>query len=791
LQRFVKQINFVLLLLFYSISLSLCAKPTVSRANLKYGFSPRIKRYSWGNLHYQIVNPDSESYNIETRFIDANRGAINQKTVFSNQMFIPPKTVIQYSTPVMTENTEEYRLEVFLNGEVIQKSDSFLIALITGQLSYLPILNDSDDVSLGSFSTAPEFKGLYAPSNFRSQAPALPWTLLKKAVCLIIVRPDFSRFSDEAYRAVLNYVQQGGNVIFADPVGALAASKTPLAVLLPVVPLKMRKIKILKSLSKWNPEFKEFAKNVDFLESIPRGDGINFLEENSFPVFRWKKYGLGTCRFSAIPIIRQSFTSQANWFTALQFFLTHQSISNDLSTSISTLDEMTGFSVPRLRSIQMIFLVYFILLVTILGLGLFYKKTGISWMLTALMTIIFSMYILQKAASSNSKKSGVFVSFIETFIPGQTAAPGEGWYGIFSSSDTSMTIKADSEQTSLSAVPPSDNIMAMFNNNGGGIQAKLFTSPTEVKNINALPEIWNLVLNSNASRQFYAAFDAVGFQDLPHPTLQYKEDGFSFQPWTIPEGLKPYAAWLQFANGIAPLKIQGGKILIDTSSNAVFSSDTSLLSLQTFMKHGWKHSSPMMVLVENKTKTNLHLPEKIISHGKRLTVVPVQEICTTETLTVPVKSVLLTSGNTSTRLLMMGNDIKPTITSRADSSYIFRYQLPPLFAKLRAEKIKVNLQYSNDSGNIDIQPILLIGEIKSRKFIQKKELIGKKISGKYVFNDVSECLHNASGFIALKIKIKQKKLPMGEWLRANKWSLDSLEISVTGKMPKNAQLFKF
>lgn len=826
LSRYYKRVNdFLLLVVLFFICIPLVAKPLVDRANLRYGFSPRIKRFSWGILSCRIQNPDSKPYNVEIRFVDANRGAINQKSVFADSVYVPAKTVINYKAPVMTEDAEEYRLEVFIDGREQKKSDSFIISLISGNSTYLVILNDSEDVSLGAFATAPQFKGKYALSNFMARTPPAPWILLKKAAGVVIVQPDFSKYTAEAYQAILDYVQQGGNVVFADPQGVIAASKTPLSVLLPVKPLRIRKISKLDSLSRLIPEFKSFKEPTDFLESAPVGEGINLVEKDGMPVFRWKRYGLGTCRFAAVPITKIPYDSSVTWYKILSMFIAHQTISNNLASAVPALDEMTGFSVPGIDKVRTLFFIYFLLMVIPLGLGIFLKRTGLAWIITGLITVCFSVYILKSAASSHSKQSGTFLSFIETAILGNTASPGEGWYGIFSTSDTKLTIKANNEQTSLSAIPPPDNIMAMFKNAGqGGLGTKSFASPTEVKTKNALREINNLVLNSNASRQFYASYNAIGSEKIPSPVIQYKKTGFEFNDWDIPEGVKPYAAWLQFANGIVPLAIVGNKVVAKKSAEAVFASDTTLLSVQNFMLKGWKHSSPMLVLVENSDKTYLDLPGKIVSHGKRITVASVQEVSEEKVFSVPPQSVLMTPGDTSTRLVMNGNEIKPEVISRSDSNYVFRYQLPPLFATMKAKEITVDFSYMNEGGNVEIKPVLVVGQILNKKFVPAnqptsstqpqsknkrkkrknkrnkrvrqdregiKGISGELKNGKLVFTNVQDCLKDGTGFIALKIKIKRKNLPMGERLRANKWSLDKLDITVTGAMPESAPTFKF
>lgn len=825
--KFLISITKLLLFFLFLITCSLYAKPKVDRGSLRFGYSPRLKRYSWATLAFKLANPDKKSYDIEVRFVDDKKGAVAHRTVFADIVTVPPETQIYYKTPVMTEISESYHLEVFVDGKQQVKGDPFIVTLIPGSVSYMVILNDSDDVLMGAFVRSKRFKGQYFVSNFTSSNSPTLWNSIRKTTAIIVIRPDLKKYSSETFRAILDYVHQGGNIIFIDPETVIEAAKTPLAVLLPVKPLRIRKIHSLPELAQKFPSFKGFKQPVDFLESVPVGDGVNFVEDDGMPVFRWKKYGLGTCRFSAIPITQNSYENDEIWQNILSFFIAHQEISNDLEKAVPALDEMTGFAVPGIGFVRIIFLIYFVLIIVVLSLGRWKKRTGLAWLATAGLTMVFSGVIMKIASTSHSKKSGTFLSFIETEIPGKTASNAEGWYGIFSTADRKITIKAKNEQTSLSAIPPLGTITALFNKKPG-FAAKGFVAPTEVKKINGIPVINNLVLNSNSSRQFFATFEKSSIEDFLKPEIVYEEDGFKLKDWVVPDNLKPVAAWLQFANGIVPLKIKDTKVFLDTSARGVFSSDTSLISIKDFMLEGWKHSSPMLILIEDSTKNLLDLKGDIISHGKKMIAVPVKETCKDKSISIPPQSILLNPAGTSSRTIFQGNRISSELVSRGDNEYIIKYQLPPMFAGLKADKIVIDFQYINDGGNVEVKPLLVVGKIIDNKFVPKyvdkqtvnikpvtvkntkrkkkrrkrRAVVSRQIiktigiegelqNGEYVFNDVGECLVNGEGFFILRINLKNKNLPIGEKLRANKWNIKKLDIKIKGTIPNIAHPVNF
>jgi len=788
--KYLKKLIIIVILLTLCVS-DIAASPRLERGTFRYGFSPRIKRNSWGIVGFQAINPDSKDINVEVRLIDSVRGAINHNTVFVEEIYIPPKTIINYKVPMKTETAEEYSLELFANDKQVGKVDSFLISLISGNSEYMPILNDSLDISLGSFITTKEFKGLYSLSLFTVKTPPKPWSLLKKSAALIVLQPDFSKYSNDTFQAILDYVYQGGNIIFADPLGVIAAAKTPLVDLLPVIPTNMRKISNIKSLNNMIPEFKNFPKPVNFLESIPIGNGVTFLEDNSMPLFRWKKYGLGTSRFSAIPIIKDSFKNNVVWCKLLKIFFAHQVISNDLATSLPVLEEMTGFTVPSVDVVKSIFLTYFIIILVPLGLGFYFKRTGIAWILTGFLTILFSIYVLMLANKQHSSKEGVFVSFIEATLPGVNVSPAEGWYSIFSTSDKSIIVEAKNNNTLLSSIPPPDTIMSIFQTKGTFGGGKGGAEPTEVKLKNGVPAITGLTLNANMSRYFYGIY---GFSDKNYydsPVLVYKKDGLFFEKWNIPSTLKPIDAWIQFVNGGKALSIKNGAIVDSNLGNQLLSTDNTMNALHTFVDKGWKHSTPALIIVENASKTLLDFPDDVIAHGKRIVAIPLIEKSEEPVITIPPQSILLLPGDTSSRLVMNGNDLKKSIITRTATDYVFTFQLPPLFSQVVAENITINCSIINEGGNIRVNPQLFRGKFFGKNFIKKEIIKGEvQADGSYLFKDVSNVIVDGKGAIGLDIKLDRKDLPNTERMRVNKWSMDKLEIKIQGRIP-NIESFKF
>ncbi|MBN1863837.1 MAG: hypothetical protein JW808_02935 [Victivallales bacterium] len=766
------------------------ARPEVDRGGLRYGFSPRIKRFSWANLKFRVVNPDPVACDVEVRFVDSYRGAIGHKNVFTENVHVPAMTTVNFSSQVMSEDSEEYRLESFVDGIQNTRSDSFMVSIIAGDSQYITILNDHDDVSLGAFSMLPRFKGAYYTTSFSAKDPPGTWELLKKSACVVVLRPDFSRYSPEAFQAILDYVCQGGHLLFADPEGAAEAYYTPLAELLPVVPLRFRRISGLESLSAIYPDFSTFCHEVSFLEALPLGEGVTILEERGIPVFRWKKFGLGTSRFSALPLTADSLG--ANWPDIFEASVYVPKVVVELSEAVPALDEMAGFVVPGIEALRKIFLVYFVLVALPIGLGIYFRRTGIAWFTTAFATIALTAYILKAAAAGHSEEKGIFLSFIETTVYGPSSSPGDGLYGIFSTSDGKLSVGTKIKSALLSCIPPPDNIMAMYQKAGESpfSTGSAFTPPTEVYTAEGVSRIKDMSLNSHGSRQFYASYNSLPDEYFVLPELSYEKDGFKFASWKLPDAFNPDNAWLQFPNGVVPLDISAGEIILSPTSKAP-SSDATLLAVQRCVKEAWRRGSPFLMLVENSQENNVLLPGDVISNGKRLSIIPLRERASGRFLTVPPQSILISAGDTSTRMIMLGNAFKRGLLARSDSDYIVRFQLPPVFMSLKAERVVVEMKVLNEGANVSLTPVLMKGSLLENKFHADGEKAGKLEDGKYVFSDVGDFIRNGTGFINVKVGLKRTNLPIGEALRANTWTMDSFDISVSGSMPENIASFEF
>ena len=82
-------------------------------------------------------------------------------------------------------------------------------------------------------------------------------------------------------------------------------------------------------------------------------------------------------------------------------------------------------------------------------------------------------------------------------------------------------------------------------------------------------------------------------------------------------------------------------LLIETK---IFESDTILKSVKDFVKKGWRHRNPMLVLLVNSDKSQFFDLKNTTCNGKRLTVLPVNEIFENEEIKIQPENILLNPG---------------------------------------------------------------------------------------------------------------------------------------------------
>lgn len=825
LKRFLKTSPskiFCFILLVFSIAGDIAAQQQQSKvklggAALRSGYSLRVSRYGYGELSCTIENGDSVAHNVSLKLIMEEGFGQSQSNLFTEAVLVPPHTSMIYQSPVMAENSERCRVEAFVDGKRLSGNDQqIIIKLLSGKDVQIGSLNDDPDTSFGSFVQLPEYKDKYFSVDFSASTCPSEWFRFKDLTALIVMKPDFRKYSAAQFQAVLDYVYQGGTIIFADPESAIKAAETPLVDLLPVKPLKTRLIGDLPELKKLVPAFKGWpANNAVFLESAPSGNGIDILKEGEYPLFRWKKYGLGSSRFSAVSLSETNFATKAIWAKIVEEFFKHQAYFPSEESFSACLDEMTGFPVPGTWFIKLLLAIYFAVFAGLAAWGIWKRKSAQAWLAATAFAFLMTCFILAKAESITGKK-GKILSSVKVDFKGGASDPSTTYCSFFADKDMLLSINTGLENVTINTIPPSKasllpsgiSMMAMNNmradpSRAGGPAAKI-KSPIEIVRKNGIQSIENLKIPTKTSRQFKMSTSSPGkaIDEADVPTLTYSPQGISFS-WGRIDGSKAEKVFLLFQNGIVELSRRSGSFPVSMGKASFIETDAVARTLRDAIESGMTKNSPCVALVSSSSSTTLKLPENTFIQGKNIEIIPVTEYSQSAAIDIPAEEILLVAADTSSRMVMPGNKILNFMESRGALTYMFKFTIPPAFSRINPEEITVNLHYRNQGGNINVRPLLSSNGKKidlmkktSKYNPLEKTLKASSVNGTfYTFKGsaVANAIDQFSGcgYLVLDAVERNPNVSINSKLKANSWAPVSLSISVKGKLPGSQVPFKY
>jgi hypothetical protein len=791
-------------------SMNLPAAPELVSASLRSGFSLRFRTFSWGEVNCTVKNPDNVKHEITLRVLSDNSG---QKNVFTDTFVIPAETTIKYRSPVLIENSERYLLETFSDGKKLPKvADSMYLKMISDKTLQIGVVG-RNEVNMGAFVQIPEFKNKWKVFSNAFNHSTFPenWIALRHLAALIILDPDLPKYSSRQIRALLDYVAQGGTVIFAWPEAIPEIADSPLADLLPVAHKRFRKIYKLDSIRKLLPGFKGFnASGVTFLESITDGDGVDLLKENDLPVIRWKKYGLGSCRFCAFPLVEDAYISKDDWRDMLKLFFINQKLYSETESSRIGLDRMTGFSVPGADIVRFTLLIYFILLGVIIVLGRITRKSGWAWAFAGVMAVAFTLYVLHKAKSSSEHK-GRIISVIGLKIEGDGySVPLEEYCSFFSDANTTIDLVLNDENSVLGGISPDEGsimvagmaIVTSDKSNRKVASGIKISNKLDIQRDEGYQKFKGLNLSANSTRQFVhtGSLNASENKSFLRPELIYQENEIKLLPWKIPEGIKFDKAYLLFVNGTMALKKDNGYLKLVSSDKAEFESDEVLRGIIDMLTDNFKKTSPCIALIGKLEKLPFEIEGPIEKQGRSVNIYPVVESCQAQTVLIDSSQIVLTPGEPSTRMYMQGNTLKARVDPRGACQMAFKFTLPPVFASIDPSEIIVNLSYGNSGGNITVEPFIapdasapVFSSGGGPKVPPVKGV--KKRSGEYVFSgkqlSASIDKFTGSGIVIIDAREKDRSMAPMQKQHANKWKLEDLKVTVKGQLKSSMLPFKY
>jgi hypothetical protein len=765
---------------------------TMERGRLSFATSPRLHRNSWAHLGCLLRNPETQPRTVAVRLLMDSSGSMSQRTVMTRHVQIPAGAEMYYRTLALIEDMDQYKMEMFIDDRRMPGVETMTFRLLSDREEQMAVVNDGDELGFGSFASYPDLKERWRTAFFRAVDLPDSWAFFQHTHSVILLGPDFSRCSERQLGALRDYVAGGGRLVVVHPQAVLAMASSPLADMLPVAPLRMRQIADLPSLARYAPGFKGWVEETQpFLECEPVGEGVTLLAEAGLPVFRWRRYGLGEVRVSMIPLTEDGLRQAGGFSTPIKVFLRGPPLLADRSRAERCLDEMTGFSVPGPWVIRRIFIVYFLLLAAILVLGFKVRRSTTAWLAGAVLGLLITGLILKRAAGGSGEDAGRLLAALEVNVAG---GPTEGFYGLFSTADTTVDVPAADEQVLFSAIPPGGAAFRLGLGMGGGGTSE----PVEVAVHDGRFAIHGLTVRSNTSRPFTAL--ATSDEDAPPsflaggplPDVMLGGRQPAFAPWTLPEGRRPEAAWLLFPSGAFPLAVEKDKLIMASGADGGFQANEIIRAVQDYLQGGCRIPDPCLVWMEPAEDVLFPTPEATTPRIRRLTLLPVRETWGSPTageFQVGPEQIVLSAADSSTRMLMAGNEIRhDTASPRMIQDMTLRFHLPPLCAEIKATRIELDLDFSNPSGSLLVTPVLLPDPgIGSPIPPATREIAARpQGNGRYVFTDLADALDPKEGTGLLRLKFSSRDEGMNEVqrMRGNHWQINGLRLRIAGALPE-------
>ena len=777
-----KSLFYLTLSLLFCCFRPLYAAVDVHSVMLKDGASLRIGQDSCSVLECQVDNPDGVSHDVELILRAAERG-FTEENINSWRIFVPGKSSIRFRANALVGKSEKYELAVFCDKKRQGRKPDYAISvqLAGAQEKMIGIWNDSGNPP-GGFSRYAHFKDKFFGVSFGRNTFPLSGKQLADCSMLLIVRPDYEQYTARDFSLVLEYAANGGTVIFMDPKGILKAAETPLGILLPVIPLGVRKSASCDFLSLLFPGLDHKTlppcQEAELLESF-EGDreGVTFRKYGSFPLFRQGKFGLGTVTVLAFSPEDDAFP--ASWKVgerALSLLCRVPHPAGDESGEHAVLDMLTGFSVLPLSVVRSILAGYFLLLLLLLFYGHYRKKQVLAWFVCAGASLVVTCVILYVAVKITDRKKDLIVSSVEVenaFAPGAVRKA----YSLFASGKTFLQENGAANDVFAVLRPP---------RNAYGTISEGFRLPEPLKAGRDAEGrgTAEMTIFPKSSRRFSVSGsgkDLFLFQEsLVLPEMSLSGSTVKMKKWILPRHKRAEGVFFVFpggtgkghisADGTCTAELEGSQLLSDPMLDAL-SRSTALLA---------PGSAPFLAAVF-PLREGPPVQGKDSRQGKRVVLYPIRFSVSGEKVFLPDFLVALSPANHSSRMLFDGPFLREGQSLLAEANPEFQFSLPSALRNFVPEEIVITASYSGKE-HISLRPKLKIpGEKDFLYPVSSREntwvFRGEDLRKVLEFDTVSGCFVLESSFTEAGRALSEGGAS------AATWSLYGLSVTVRGTFP--------
>lgn len=797
--------------------------PRLTSSSIRYGFSLRIPPNSWAFFEYQLDNPDTVKHKV--KLVLRPMGQRNM-TIYETELTLLPGFRFRSGVMVSVGTVETYTVELYMNGNLLM-SDDLRLRMGMVQQRVVMFLNDDLDLSYGAFSKNPALGDSYISSFVRAQNMPMLWAGYDRVYLLVVMRPDVDRMSARQMKALIAFVVRGGSVLFCNPKGIMDVSRTPLAKLLPILPLRIRPLDRLDAFKKVGGHRVEWPKGVDFLESVPRGDGITTLKHGDFPLVRWQKYGLGRVGVCTVNPSDKAVVKAGSfnpiWRHLLSFGGRVEYVSSIPNTYISkALDALTGIEIPRREWVRNCILGYLGLVLLFVFTGIAVRRRGLSWLALVGLAILATIAIFFYAAKRMSKMSENSAAVLAFHAENTSCDAEEQVISLFSKREQTLTLRGTSVDCQIRGLLPPPKKFGLYgggrNSNfkfskvsrkkGRGKGKKLGVTRSalerrvdrrqdevvrDVLTINrtgGISAMNQLLLRQYAPKSYSTLFSGpakVWKKQMAYPLVRWEPGRVTMAEWTIPESIGPVIhAALLCENGYIPVQLKENRCRIDFNGEIrqITTASPEISALRNCLLAVRSPAPSLVLFTEVHADNNGGVPENFDVSGRRVWLVPVTQELSARQIQLPPQRFRLNTAHGIARMLRFGRDWAPVNQRSKENEYAITTSLPAEFQDLRVSRIQINFVADNRGRNLTF-------ELRLRPFGEKtngRDIQGKQQEdGSFLFSnlDSARLIDPSNGqftIILISRTIKKIRDPISA-MRVNTWRIQQFDLRADGELP--------
>ena len=431
-------------------------------AVVRIGFSPAVPADSIASLNFTVENPDPQEA-VAVIQVEPDRAP---GPVYSKTFRIGPKAILQEQMPICGAATENYKVTLFRQMDGRRQliiSDKTVTKLDVSSRNQVWLVND--DPEFPGYSDVAKDAGVtFRPVLITCRGEQVPtrWSGLTQAAAVILGRPDIEHLTQLQIRALAEYVDQGGVLIWSDPQAVLRAADSPLAGLLPVTPAGLRHWENLDPLRQTFALDLAAGKkraaaaappaakllDVPVLEILPPATGRVALTCGGRPGTVWFRHGLGmigVILFNPFQISKEDSTLTAPlWNHIFSQFPAAPAgaMRGGGAEKVQLLQQLNGFRIPSAALIRNLILGYSLAVLLLLGLAFRFRFQAAGWLLAGAAGLAATLLIfLFTSRLTVGRPTRSLTQLTFQGADAGRALPGEATLSLFSKSDLSPEVR--------------------------------------------------------------------------------------------------------------------------------------------------------------------------------------------------------------------------------------------------------------------------------------------------------------------------------------------------------------